>query len=85
MFKNYLALLLALTMACPAWAIERNVASQKITVTAIDRSTGRVPVAETLDRLDRHPQEIVRHLAGPRRSRGRVSGGRQTLDTGAAR
>lgn len=52
---------------------------------AIDRSTGRVPVAETLDRLDRHPQEIVRHLAGPRRSRGRVSGGRQTLDTGAAR
>lgn len=40
MFKNYLALLLALTMACPAWAIERNVASQKITVTAIDRSTG---------------------------------------------
>ncbi|MGN6814908.1 MAG: hypothetical protein ACTHK3_02345 [Solirubrobacterales bacterium] len=51
---------------------------------AIDGSLGRVPVAETLDRLDRHPQEIVKHLAGLRRQPGRASGGRQTLDTGAA-
>jgi hypothetical protein len=47
---------------------------------AIDRNTERVPIAETLDRLDRHPQEIVKHLrAGRRSSR---PGGRQTLDTG---
>jgi hypothetical protein len=52
---------------------------------AIDRSIGRVPVAETLDRLDRRPQEIAKNLAAPRRQRGRASGGRQTLDTGAAR
>ncbi len=50
----------------------------------IDRSLGRVPVAETLDRLDRHPQEIAKHLAAPPRQPGRASGGRQTLDTGAA-
>jgi hypothetical protein len=51
---------------------------------AIDGNLGRAPVAETLDRLDRHPQEIVKHLAGSRRQRpGRASGGRQTLDTGA--
>jgi hypothetical protein len=53
--------------------------------TAIDGNLGRVPIAETLDRLDRHPQEIVKHLAGSRRQQpGRASGGRQTLDTGAA-
>lgn len=51
---------------------------------AIDRSIGRAPVAETLDRLDRHPQEIVKHLAAPRRQPGQASGGRQNLDTGAA-
>ena len=52
---------------------------------AIDGNLGRAPVAETLDRLDRHPQEIVKHLAGSRRQQpGRASGGRQTLDTGAA-
>jgi hypothetical protein len=48
---------------------------------AIDGTTGRVPVAETLDRLDRHPQEILKHLSAPRRQRGRAGGGRQTLDT----
>jgi hypothetical protein len=51
---------------------------------AIDGSLGRVPVSETLDRLDRHPQRIVKHLTGSRRQPGRASGGRQTLDTGAA-
>jgi hypothetical protein len=51
---------------------------------AIDRSLGRAPVAETLDRLDRHPQAIVKHLAGPRRQPGQASGGRQTLDTGGS-
>ncbi len=51
---------------------------------AIDGSLGRALIAETLDRLDRHPQEIVKHLAGSRRQPGRASGGRQTLDTGAA-
>lgn len=50
---------------------------------AIDDGIGRVPVAETLDRLDRHPQEIVAHLAGPRRQPDRASGGRQRLDTRA--
>jgi hypothetical protein len=29
---------------------------------AIDRNTRREPVAQTLDRLDRHPGEIVKHL-----------------------
>lgn len=52
---------------------------------AIDRSLGRAPVAETLDRLDRHPQAIVNHLSLPRRQRGQSSGGRQTLETGARR
>lgn len=52
---------------------------------AIDHSLGRTPVTETLDRLDRHPQAIVNRLAMPRRRRGRASGGRQTLDTGAGR
>jgi hypothetical protein len=52
---------------------------------AIDGGLGRIPVAETLDRLDRHPQEIVKHLASSRRQQpGRASGGRQTLDTGTA-
>jgi hypothetical protein len=50
---------------------------------AIDHNLGRAPVAETLDRLDRHPQEIVKHLAAPRRQPSQASGGRQTLDTGA--
>ncbi len=51
---------------------------------AIDQSLGRAPVAETLDRLNRHPQEIVKYLAAPRRQPGQASGGRQTLDTGEA-
>lgn len=50
---------------------------------AIDRSLRRVPVAETLERLDRHPQEIARHLGTPRRQPGRGSGGRHKLDTRA--
>lgn len=49
---------------------------------AIDSNTQRVAIAETLDRLDRHPQEIVKHLRAGRRQRGQRSGGRQTLDTG---
>ncbi|HSS05239.1 MAG TPA: hypothetical protein VLK89_08665 [Solirubrobacterales bacterium] len=51
---------------------------------AIDRNTGRVAVLETLDRLDRHPQEIVKHLRAGRRQRPRRSGGRQTIDTETA-
>ncbi len=51
---------------------------------AIDSNLGRAPVAETLDLLDRHPREIVKHLAAPRRRPGRASGGRQTLDTGGS-
>jgi hypothetical protein len=51
---------------------------------AIDQSLGRAPVAETLERLDRHPREIAKHLAAPRRRAGQASGGRQNLDTGAA-
>jgi hypothetical protein len=50
----------------------------------IDGNLGRAPVAETLDLLDRHPREIVKHLAAPRRRPGRASGGRQTLDTGGS-
>lgn len=52
---------------------------------AIDRSLHRVPIGETLDRLDRHPQEIVKHLASPRRRPSEAGGGRQTLDTRADR
>jgi hypothetical protein len=48
---------------------------------AIDDATGRAPVAETLDRLDRRREEIVRRLAAPPRRPGRASGGKQTLDT----
>jgi len=51
---------------------------------AIDRSLHRVPVAETLDRLDRHPQEIVKHLAASRQAVD-VGGGRHTLDMRAER
>ncbi len=51
---------------------------------AIDRNTGRVPVARTLDGLDRHPQEIAKHLRASRR-RSQSSGGRQSLDTRGAR
>ncbi|HEU4461779.1 MAG TPA: hypothetical protein VFR75_04210, partial [Solirubrobacterales bacterium] len=51
---------------------------------AIDRSLRRAPVAETLDRLDRHPQEIAKHLLGGRADRrAAASGGKQTLDTEA--
>jgi hypothetical protein len=51
---------------------------------AIDGSLCRAPVVETLDRLDRHPQEIVKHLlGGGSRRPGRPSGGKQTLDTEA--
>lgn len=52
---------------------------------AIDFRMGRAPVAETLDQIDRHPQEILAHLAGPRPEPKRASGGRQTLDTRGAR
>jgi hypothetical protein len=52
---------------------------------AIGRSLRRAPVAETLARLDRHPQEIVKRLSGSGRKSGRASGGRQNLDTGAPR
>jgi hypothetical protein len=39
-----------------------------------------VPVAETLARLERHPQEIAEHLAsGARRRPGRRAGGRQAI------
>lgn len=51
---------------------------------AIDRALGRAPVAETLDRLDRHPQEIAKRLDGSRRRPGQASGGRQNLDTGGS-
>lgn len=58
---------------------------------AIDRNLARVPIAETLARLDRHPQEIVERLAdptaasddttqGPESDR-RRAGGLQPLDT----
>ncbi len=51
---------------------------------AIDRSLRRASVAETLERLDRHPQEIVKHLLGGRADRRPgPSGGKQTLDTEA--
>jgi hypothetical protein len=36
---------------------------------AIDRNTKRLPVTETLHRLDRHPAEIVKHLRDGGRSR----------------
>jgi hypothetical protein len=58
---------------------------------AIDRNIARLPVAETLDRLDRHPQEIVKRLADPTAtledsaqsppSDRHRSGGLQPLDT----
>jgi hypothetical protein len=51
---------------------------------AIDSNTQRVGVAETLDRLDRHPQEIVKHLRAGRRQRTQRRGGRQAIDTGTA-
>jgi hypothetical protein len=35
-------------------------------------------------RLDRHPQEIVKHLRAGRRQRTQRSGGRQAIDTGGA-
>jgi hypothetical protein len=47
---------------------------------AIDASLARVPVAETLKRLDTHSQEIANHFGTPRQP-GR-KGGRQNLDTG---
>jgi hypothetical protein len=50
---------------------------------AIDDTIARVPVAETLDRLDRRREEIVKRLAAPGRQRGRASGGKQTVDTRA--
>lgn len=52
---------------------------------AIDRNLRRAPVAETLDRLDRHPQEIVKHLAGSHRQPSDAAGGRHTLDTRTGR
>lgn len=49
---------------------------------AIDRSLRRVPVTETLDRLDRHPQAIIEHLSSGRWQPGGSSGGKKNLDTG---
>lgn len=49
---------------------------------AIDHSIRGAPVAQTLERLDRHPEEIVKHLTARRRQQGRPGGGSQTLDTG---
>jgi hypothetical protein len=46
---------------------------------AIDRNTHRVPVAQTLDEIARHPVEIVKHLrhgGGSRNTRGKQSLGR---------
>ncbi len=51
---------------------------------AIDRTLAREPLAQTLDRLDRHPGEIVKHLHRGRHARP-AAGGKQTLDTGAGR
>lgn len=39
--KTLLAILLALIASCPAYAIERNVSGQKVTVVAIDSATNR--------------------------------------------
>lgn len=50
---------------------------------AIDSNAGRVPIAQTLDRLDRHPLEIVKHLRRGRRRPAQPGGGQQTLDTGS--
>jgi hypothetical protein len=50
---------------------------------AIDRNTERVPVAQTLDRLDRHPGEIVKHLRHSGRSR--TASGKQPLGRPGAR
>jgi hypothetical protein len=52
---------------------------------AIDHTTGRMPVGETLDRLDGHPQEIVKRLGAARRKPGPASGGRQPLGKGGGR
>lgn len=49
---------------------------------AIDQSTGRIPIGETLARLDRHPAEILAHLTAGQGQRGEASGGRQPLGTG---
>jgi len=47
---------------------------------AIDANLARVPVAETLNRLDIHSQEIATRLGTPRQPARK--GGRQNLDTG---
>lgn len=49
---------------------------------AIDRGVGRVPVAETLGRLDRRRQEILDRLAAERGRHGKATGGRQALEAG---
>ena len=47
--KKYLAILLALVIVAPALGIERNVASQKVYVTAIDSATGRPKTGDSLN------------------------------------
>jgi hypothetical protein len=49
---------------------------------AIAERTGRAPVAETLARIDRHPEEIAERLAGGRRSRSKRPGGQQPIHPG---
>jgi hypothetical protein len=49
---------------------------------AIDDNLRRARVEETLERLNRHPQEILSHLTAEDGQRGGGSGGRQPLDTG---
>lgn len=52
---------------------------------AIDRNLRRAPVAETLERLDRHPHEIARHLGIAGRQPGRGGRGKHKLDTRSGR
>jgi len=61
--------------------VERRPEQVPLLDAAIDATAGRAPVAETLDRLDRHPQEIVKRLLGERADRRPdARGGKQTLD-----
>jgi hypothetical protein len=53
---------------------------------AIAERTGRAAVAQTLARLDRHPQRIAEHLAGGARRRpAKAGGGKQTIQPGGDR
>lgn len=49
---------------------------------AIAETTGRAPVAETLARIDCHPEEIAERLAGGKRSRPKHLGGQQPIHPG---